>query len=128
MGGSVNGVEGLTRRESEVMRTVFSLSQGKERFLVTDYDLISALPAKKKYDVEKLETALTSLSMDGYFDLIFTDRKGERTYVIHMREPGLCFLRSDLRRRRSLRMRILITVLCGALSALVGILLRHLIH
>lgn len=124
----MNELEGLTRRESQVMRAVYTLSSGKERFLVTLYELICALPKRGKYDEDKVECALSALALDGYFSLIPTERKGERTYVVHMHEAGLSFARSDLRRRRSLRVRLLVTVLCGALSAFVGILLRSIFH
>lgn len=124
----MNELDGLTRRESEVMRAVYTLSSGKERFLVTLYELICALPKKRKYDEEKVEIALSALALDGYFSLIPTERRGEKTYVVHMHEAGLSFARYDLRRRRSLRLRLFITVLCGALSAVVGIILRHIFH
>ena len=120
----MNGIEGLTRRESQVMRAVYTLSSGKERFLVTLYELLCALPKRGKFDEGKVENALSALALDGYFSLIPTERKGERTYVVHMHEAGLAFARLDLRRRRSLCVRLLITVLCGALSAVVGIIFK----
>ena len=120
----MNGLEGLTRRECEVMRAVYALSNGKERFLVTLYELISSLPKRGKYDEGKVERALFALETDGYFTLIPTERKGERTYVVNMHEAGLAFSRNDALRKRSLRVRLLVTVLCGALSAVVGIILR----
>lgn len=120
----MNGLDGLTRRESEVMRAVYALSSGKERFLVTLYELLNALPSKRKYDEEKVENALSALALDGYFSLVPTERRGEKTYVVHMREAGLSFARDDLRRRRSLRLRLFVTVLCGALSAAVGLIVK----
>ena len=121
----MNELEGLNHREIEVMRTVYELSSGKERFLMTLYELLCALPKKGKYDEEKAESALSALALDGYFSLIPTERKGEKTYVVQMRETGLAFARLDLRRRRSMRLKIIITVLCGALSAVVGIIFRR---
>lgn len=120
----MNGGDGLTRREEEVMRAVYTLSSGKERFLVTLYELLAVLPKRRQYDEDKLETMLSALALDGYFELVPTERKGEKTYVIHMREAGLAFRRLSVRRRRDLRFRLIVTVLCGALSAAVGILLR----
>lgn len=119
------GTEGLTRRETEVMRAVYTLSAGKERFLVTLYELLNVLPKRGKYDEERLERALAALALDGYFELIPTERKGEKTYVVHMREGGLAFRRSDIRRRRGLRFRLFVTVICGVLSALIGVVLRN---
>lgn len=119
--------EKLNRRENEVMSAVFSLSSGKERFLVSLYELLSALPAKSKYDEDKLERVLRSLELDGYFEFVLTERKGEKTYVVHMREAGLAFRRSDAQRRRTLLIRFGLTVLCGFLSALVGVVIKRLL-
>lgn len=115
--------ETLSKRENEVMSAVFSLSQGKERFLVFPYELLALLP-EKKFDEASLERALYSLELDGYFELVLSDRKGEKTYCIHMKEAGLDYRRSDVRRRRSLIFRLIVTAVCGLLSAALGIALK----
>ena len=109
------------------MGAVFQLSEGKERFLVAPYELLSVLPPRQKFDEEKLFRALRSLELDGYFELIESDRKGERVFVIIMREAGLSYRRSDALRRRRMYYKIAVTLLCGALSALVGILVKSLL-
>ena len=114
----------LNRRENEVMNAVYDLSGGKERFLLSPYELTAALPAKRKYDEESLERALRSLSLDGYFDFIQSDRKGEKMYVIQMREAGLCYRRRDYQRKRGLVFRILVAALGAVVTFLVGVLLR----
>ncbi len=106
------------------MGAIFSLSQGKERFLVSPYEILAVLPERGKYDEEKLERILHALEIDGYFELIFSDRKGEKTYCIHMRETGLAFRRQDIQRRRDTVLRLLFAAVCGLLSAAIGILLK----
>lgn len=106
------------------MGAVFTLSQGKERFLVSPYEILGLLPEKGKYDEEKLERILRSLEIDGYFELIYSDRKGEKTYCIHMREAGLAFRRQDIQRKRDLVLRLLFAAVCGLLSAAIGLLLK----
>ena len=71
------------------MNAVFLLSAGKERFLVAPCEILSVLPPKSGFDEEKLERLLRSLELDGYFEMIASDRKGEKVYVVHMREAGL---------------------------------------
>lgn len=106
------------------MAAVFSLSQGKERFLVSPYEILNVLPGRAGFDEEKLERVLKALELDGYFELILSERKGEKTYVVHMREEGLAFRRQDVKRRRDLAFRLLLACLCGLLSAAVGLLLK----
>lgn len=119
--------ETLSKRENAVMGAVFSLSEGKERFLVAPYELMALLPPRMNFDEEKLFRTMKSLELDGYFELIESDRKGERVFVVHMREAGLSFRRSDAVRRRRMYYKIAVTVLCGVISALVGILVKSLL-
>lgn len=116
--------EKLNRKENEVMRAVFDLSGGKERFLVTSYELIAALPTKGGYDEETLERLLRALELDGYFDFILSERKGEKTYVIHMREAGLAYRRSDIQRKRGLMFKFGVAVVSALVTFFVGLLLK----
>ncbi len=114
----------LTRRENAVMGAVFTLSQGKTRFLVAPYEILAILPEKAKFDEQTLERVMHSLEIDGYFELVFSDRKGEKTYCIHMREAGLAFRRQDIQRKRDTVVRLLFAGVCGLLSAVIGLLLK----
>ncbi len=121
------GNEKLSKRENEVMGAVYTLSGGKERFLVSPYEILSLLPPRADYGEEMLCRVLRALELDGYFVLIETERKGERMFVVHMKEAGLSFLRSGVRRRRTLLFRFGVALLCGVLSALAGILIKHIL-
>lgn len=114
----------LNRRESEVMNAVFELSGGKERFLVAPYELTAVLPARGKYDEASLEKTMNSLALDGYFDFVESDRKGEKTYVVHMHEAGLSYRRQNEQRKRGVLFRFAVAALGAVVTFLVGILLR----
>ena len=119
--------ETLSKRENSVMGVIFQLSEGKERFLASPYELLALLPPRLNFDEDKLNRTLHSLELDGYFELIESERKGERVYVIIMHDLGLSFKRSDAVRRRRMYYKIAVTLLCGALSALVGILVKSIL-
>ncbi len=114
----------LNRKENEVMRAVFSLSDGKDRYLVSPYELIAVLPPKSNYTEETLERVMHALELDGYFDFILSDRKGEKTYVIHMHEAGLAYKRSDIQRKRSLCFKLAVAVGSAVVTFFVGLILR----
>lgn len=114
----------LNRRENEVMNAVFELSGGKERFLCAPYELTALLPGKGKYDEALLGRTLRSLALDGYFDLVESERKGEPVFVIHMREAGLSFRRQNCQRRRGVAFRLGVAAVGAVVTFLVGILLR----
>ena len=109
------------------MSAVFQLSEGKERFLVAPYELLALLPPRQNFNEEKLYRTLRSLELDGYFELIESDRKGERVFVVHMKEAGRCYRRNDSLLRRRLVFKLLVTLACGVLSALVGIVVKSLL-
>ena len=119
--------ESLSKRENAVMSAVFQLSEGKERFLVAPYELLALLPPRQNFNEEKLYRTLRSLELDGYFELIESDRKGERVFVVHMKEAGRCYRRNDSLLRRRLVFKLLVTRACGVLSALVGIVVKSLL-
>lgn len=79
----------LNRQENEVMRAVYEMCDGKESCLVSSLELVSILP-DRKYTPEKVEAILRSLELDDYFDLIESDRKGERMFVITLHANWVC--------------------------------------
>ncbi len=116
--------EKLSRRENEVMRAVFELSEEKERFLVYPYEISAQIRANRDYDEEKLESVMRTLEMDGYFDFVLSERKGEKTYVIHMHEAGLAYKRSDIQRRRSVYFRWGVAAVGAVITFFIGLVLR----
>lgn len=116
--------ETLNVRESAVMRALLTLSAGRERFLVSPGEVLAVLPGRAACDEPGLERVLHTLELDGYLHTVQTDRKGEKTYVVCLREKGLSFLRDARTERRRLVRRLLFTALCGLASALAGILLK----
>ncbi len=120
--------EQLSKRENAVMGAVFRLSGGKERFLVSAYEILALLPARTSFDEERVESVLRALELDGYFELIESERKGERVFVVHMKEQGLASRRTGAVRKRRLAFKLLVTLVCGILSALVGILVKSILE
>ena len=114
----------LSRRESEVMGAVFELCAGKGSCLVSPYDLLGALPSRRRYTAERLDAILHSLEQDGCFDLISSDRKGEKVYVITLRPNGRAFRRSGVQMRRAVAFRIALSVAGAVVTFVVGLILR----
>lgn len=114
----------LNRRENEVMGAVFALSAGKERFLAAPSELLAVLPPRAGYNEEKLERVLRSLELDGYFDLISSERKGETVYVVHMHSAGLAYRRESLKRRRAIVFRWGVAAVGAVITFLIGVILK----
>lgn len=106
------------------MGAIFSLSLGKERFLAAPCEILAALPPKAGYDEESLERVLRSLELDGYFQLIISERKGEKTYVVLMREAGLSYKRSDSQRKRTVAFKWGVAAIGACITFFIGLILR----
>lgn len=114
----------LSKREDAVMNAVFTLSAGRERFLAAPYDLLALLPPRMRFDEQKLERVLGDLGLDGYFEMVLSDRKGERMYVLHLTARGMGYRRQDSQRRRSVWFRWGVAAVGAVITALIGILIR----
>ena len=115
----------LSRREHEVMETVFSLCHKKGVCVVSPSELLSALPDNKGYTEESLENILTELSLDNYFQLLSSERQGEKMFVISLTATGQAYKRSDIQRRRDSIRKIAWAIASAVIAFLVGVLLKR---
>ena len=116
----------LSRSENEVMSAVYCLCDGTDSCLISPLDILSVLPANKKYSPEKVDGILHDLMCDGYFDLITSERKGERMYVINLKENGFAYKRAAKQRRRDVAFRIVLAFIGAAATFIFGLILKGL--
>ena len=109
----------LNRQENEVMRAVYEMCDGKDSCLVSPLEIVSILP-ERKYTPEKVEEILRSLELDDYFDLIESDRKGERMFVITLHANGLAYKRTSQQMKRSIAFKIALSVAGAVVTFVVG--------
>jgi len=114
----------LSKNENEIMSAVYSLCDGTEGCLVSPLDILSVLPAKRKYSPEVIEGILNDLKCDGYFDLITSERKGEKMYVISLKENGFAYKRTVKQKHRDIAFRIMLAFIGAAATFIFGILLK----
>ena len=107
------------------MQAVYSLCREYGRGLVAPADLLKLLPKKEKCTEEKLEKILKALELDDYFEMISSDRKGEKMYVITLHPNGFAFKRSSVQMRRDLFFKVSWTILSAILAFLVGLLMKR---
>ncbi|MCD8371857.1 MAG: hypothetical protein LUD27_00960, partial [Clostridia bacterium] len=90
----------LGRQETEIMNAVYELCDGADSCLVSGADILSLVPRKSKCNKDTLDELLFALHCDGYFDVITSERKGEKMYVITLKESGFAFKRNEKQRQR----------------------------
>ena len=115
----------LSKRENEVMRAVYSLAHEKGICLLSPSELISLLSPRKKYTEEQVEKILNELALDNYFELLSSERKGEKMYVISLRANGYAFKRCFAQQRRDAAAKMLWAVASAIVAFLVGVILKR---
>ena len=119
------GQEMLNGREVEIMNTVYSLCHEKGICLISPAELLSLLPPRKKYTEEQLDQILAELALDDYFELLSSERKGEKMYVISLRANGYAFKRAYVQMRRDVAVKLLWAVTSAVVAFLVGLVLKR---
>lgn len=114
----------LNRRENEVMGAVYTLCEKQGICLVSPTELLSVLP-NKKYDQIQLEKILNALALDDYFQLLFSERKGEKMYVISLHAGGYAYKRDTMQQRRTVIVKVLWAVTSAVIAFAVGWILKH---
>lgn len=116
----------LNKRESEVMNAVYSLCCEKGICLISPAELLSLLPQRKKYDEQTLEKILGALALDNYFELLSSERKGEKMYVISLRASGYAYKRCALQQKRDFALKLSWAIASAVIAFLVGWILKWL--
>lgn len=115
----------LNKRETEIMNTVYEICHEKGVCLVSPAELLSMLPQRKGYTEEQLETILGELALDNYFELLSSERKGEKMYVISLRANGYAFKRCFAQMKRDAVVKIFWAVASAVVAFLVGVILKR---
>ena len=115
----------LNKRENEVMNAVYTLCHEKGVCLISPAELLALLPVRKYYTEEKLEELLSQLALDDYFELLSSERKGEKMYVLSLRTKGQAYRRCSLQQRRDVAAKMLLAVVSAVVAFVVGLILKR---
>lgn len=114
----------LNKQESEVMNAVYALCKERGICLISPTELIEMLPKKRRYSEEKLEKLLSALALDDYFELLSSERKGEKMYVISLRSSGYAYKRCSTQMKRDVAMKLVLAIVSAVVAFVVGVLLK----
>lgn len=114
----------LSRYESEVMSAVCNLCDGTDGCLISPSEIMSVLPEHRRHSAERVDDALSALKADGYLDVIYSERMGERIYVINLKESGLSFTRTAKQKRQELLYKIFLALVGATATFIFGLILK----
>jgi hypothetical protein len=115
----------LNKRENEIMNKVYELCHEKGVCLVSPAEILALLPLRRNYTEEQVENILNELALDDYFELLLSERKGEKMYVISLRANGYAYKRCYAQKRRDAVAKMLWAVTSAIVAFLVGVILRR---
>ena len=113
----------LTKTESKIMNVLYSECENKSALLITPIDIMK-MSGEKNVTLSVVEKTVSALNMDGYLDLVYSDRHGETVYCISLTEKGKAYKRGRKVFYRNLAFRLAFTVGLAVLSFLIGIILK----
>ncbi len=116
----------LDKYENEIMSAIYALCDGTGGCLISPPDILAVLPEKHRYSAEKLEDIIFTLKCDGYFDVITSERKGEKMYVINLKENGFAYKRTAKQKQRDITFKIFLAFIGAAATFIFGIILKAL--
>jgi hypothetical protein len=114
----------LNKRENAVMNAVYTLCNGNGMCLVSPAELLDSVTHKIRCNEEQLETLLRALALDEYFELLSSERKGEKMYVISLRTNGYAYKRNTTQIKRDLALKIGWAVVSAIIAFVVGMILK----
>ncbi len=111
----------LTRLENKVMGAIYRKCKSRNAVLIERNSLTSLTGAD---DGEKLDRIVNDLYTDGFFDLVYTERQGEKVYCITLTEKGKGYPREAKMVKRTLMFKLIVTVGFAIFSFILGLILK----
>ncbi len=106
------------------MAAVYSLCDGTDGCLVSPPDILAVMPKKRQVDTDELDAILNTLRCNGYFELIRSERKGEKMYVINLKESGFAYKRTCRQKQRDVSFKIFLAFVGALATFIFGLILK----
>lgn len=115
----------MLKKEKMVMDYIFDKSNGKDSVLISFKEITDVLTKNllETSDVE-IDEIMQNLSLDGYINVILSDKKGKPIYCVSLDKKGVSWRRDAENRRKTTIMLVVRTVLLAVLSFAVGLILK----
>ncbi len=104
------------------MHLIYERAKGKTAVLVSPSDLMSVVG--ERLNLSSIEKIVSDLSSDGYFELVYSERSGERVYCVSLTKKGNGYMRDKKIFKRNLAYRVMLTVSLALLSFVIGLILK----
>ena len=113
----------LEKDKKKILSFLTHLCKDKQAVLISPADLLKNVNFNQ-LGQEELEIKMVELSNEGYVDLVYSDRRGEKVYCITLLEKGKNYLKKERIERQNLIKRFFLTIGFAVLSFWVGVILK----
>ena len=117
----------LSIKEKLVLKAVLTSCGDRQTCLLSPADLLCRLPHNAGISEKRLNEILKCLELDGYVDVVLSDRYGEIVYCITLTSKARAFGRESVQNKRYITYRIIIAVFSAVITFFVGRLLYYFI-
>ncbi|MDD4839299.1 MAG: hypothetical protein PHE93_01335 [Clostridia bacterium] len=108
----------LTKKEKAVMYYVYNEAVKCDGVcLLRPVDIFASISLDLDFEQNELEATLKALELDDYFDVTYSDKRGEFFYCINLHRKGLAFARVERAFRSNFKFKILLALMTGILTA-----------
>jgi len=115
----------LNRREKIVMQYLFdTCNNNNGKCLLSAKEISTSIFSKIDLNELEIDEVIKNLALDGYIDVIYSDKKGKTIYCITLKELGQAFARAKRNSKITVSVLIIRTVLLAILSFIIGIILK----
>lgn len=101
----------LNKKTKALMKVVYNKAIIKEGVcLVSQLELLQNIPYKLEFHKEDLDPCLKALANEGYFEMIETEKNGDKYYCVTLLQAGYDFSRQIAAEKRAIKMKVILTV------------------
>ncbi len=115
----------LTVSEKNTLKAIINKCGQKQTCLASKQDILCRMPPRSGVSEKKLDKIIEGLEVDGYIDVILSDRHGEIVYCITLLARAKGYKRESVQSVRYVVYRVVLAVVSAFITFAVGrVLLR----
>lgn len=107
------------------MSFLFSQCKKNGACLITEQEIILGVSHKIKISESTLKNTVESLMQDGYVDVVYSDKNGEKVLVVKLLSRGNSFPREKVLQARNVKFKIFWAVIGAGISFILGKILLY---
>ncbi|MEG1394488.1 MAG: hypothetical protein RSD04_01930 [Clostridia bacterium] len=101
----------LNKKTKALMRAIYDRAIVKDGIcIVRPIDLLREISFKIDFRKDELDPSIKSLMLEGYFEVVETEKKGEKCFCITLLQAGYDFARQIASEKRAIKFKIILSI------------------